>query len=84
MSMAETVELHGGKLHGQTYPTPLEPEDVIEVEVKFLVDGQFLKRIGTYTRVHSIDGRPLKLYEFSGYHTPFLPIDPAPKEISND
>ncbi len=86
MRMAERVELHGGELNGQFRDVPAGSAAALEVEVTFLVDGRYLKRKGVYTRVHQIDGRPEKHFEWIGFVTPYVPVTPQNpnKEISHD
>lgn len=84
--MLERVELHGGELDGQFRDVPAGSEAVLEVEVTFLVEGHYLKRTGIYTRVHTIDNKAEKHFEWSGFTTPFTPVTPQHpnEEISHD
>lgn len=73
--MAETVELHGGPRHGQTQSLPFSKATKIEIEVLFRVDGKHLRRIGCYTRVHDIAGKPEGHFEWAGYRTAYMPVE---------
>lgn len=73
--MAERVEFHGGPKHGKTADIPFDTSTSMEVEALFDVNGQRLRRRGVYTRVHDIQGRPTKDFEFAGYITTYLPLE---------
>lgn len=73
--MIEQITLHGGPRHGQEMAIP-EGHDDLKVDV-VLTKSDRTKgtRKGHYTRVHTSAGNPMHDFEWSGYTTPFVPIE---------
>lgn len=77
MMSIEQIQLFGGPRHGQSLAIPDGGHDDLAVDITVLhretkAPGT---RQGHYTRVHTVNAKPLSEFEWVGYSTPFVPLE---------